>query len=316
VSQLPITTPGVADVELLRGEQAAADAPPDLLVEVPHGADRRAHYDALRQRLAGDLPADLHTFFSFNTDVGAWSYGRETARRLLQAEPTRSALVVRCLIPRTFVDCNRHPDYEGGDLQGGALTAGIPVYVRDDGDRELLLGLHQRYVALAEQAYEAVCGAGGVALVPHTYGPRSVGIHAVEDDIVEQLRWACEPDRWPTWPLRAEVDLLTRDGDGTLFAPPGLEDRLMRDFEAAGFAPVLNDTYCLHPVTLAYRWSETYPGQVLCLEARRDLLTTWSPFEEMTPQGDGVARVANVLAPALAEALRQRPSPCGTREDA
>src|SRR5690606_36693325 len=73
---LPSSIEGVVTVELLRGAEAPPAAVPDLLVEVPHGADLRAHYDALRARLVGELPADLHCFFHINTDVGAWAYGR------------------------------------------------------------------------------------------------------------------------------------------------------------------------------------------------------------------------------------------------
>lgn len=309
MSQLPTSEAHVVHVEILRGARAPADAPPSLLVEVPHGADRRAHYELLCARLVGELPEDLHAFFHLNTDVGAWALGRATAERVLAREPERSALLVRCLVPRTFVDCNRPADFEGGDLDKGGLTAGIPVYVRDPRDRELLLDLHRRYVRAAEQAFEVVCGGGGVALVPHSYGPRSLGIARVDDDIVNQLRWACEPERHETWPLRAEVDLLTEDGDGKSWAPPGAEDALMKAFAEAGYEPRANETYNLHPASLAHGWSTRFPEQVLCLEVRRDLLVeAWTPFEEMLPVDEKVAKVADVIAPAVADALRRRPS--------
>ncbi|MBM4283303.1 MAG: hypothetical protein FJ137_22015, partial [Deltaproteobacteria bacterium] len=54
---LPRPIPGVVDVELLSGAQASPSTSPSLLVEVPHGACRRVHYDALRARMKGDLPA-------------------------------------------------------------------------------------------------------------------------------------------------------------------------------------------------------------------------------------------------------------------
>src|SRR5689334_15142655 len=92
---------GVADVERIDGARAGTGRPA-LLVEVPHGADRRAHYDALRARMVGALPDDLHVFFHVNTDVGAWQYGRRVAERVVAARPELSAVVVRCLIPRTF----------------------------------------------------------------------------------------------------------------------------------------------------------------------------------------------------------------------
>jgi hypothetical protein len=302
--RLPASIEHVVDVELLRGSAADPEGVPDLLVEVPHGADERGHYDALRQRLRGDLPDELHLFFNLNTDVGAWAYGRATAQALIAAAPERSVLILRSLIPRTFVDCNRRADYRGGRLDEGALTPGIPSYVRDEDDRALLLELHRRYLGAARRAFEIVCGAGGLALVPHTYGPRSLGIDAVDDDIIAKLRWACEPDRHDTWPLRAEVDLLTRDGDGKLFAPEGIEVRLLTDLRAAGFEVKANDTYNLHPSTVGHEWSTTYPGQVVCLEVRRDaVVETWMPFEAMRVVPEKCDRIARVLAPVLAEML-------------
>lgn len=301
---LPASVEDVAHVELLRGPHADPDAAPDLLVEVPHGADQRHHYDRLRERLRGPLPADLHAFFHVNTDVAAWDYGRATAEAVIAAAPSRSVLLVRSLLPRTFVDCNRRADYSGGRLDAGALTPGIPSYVSNEADRALLLELHERYVDVARQAFALVCGAGGLALVPHTYGPRSLGIEAIDERIVDNLRWACAEDRHDTWPLRAEVDLLTRDGDGRELAPAGLEAELLAGFLQAGFEAKANDTYFLHPSTLGYVWSVEYPGRVLSLEVRRDLLVeAWLPLEPMRAVADKCERVARVLAPALARVL-------------
>ncbi|MEQ9649430.1 MAG: hypothetical protein RLO52_28285 [Sandaracinaceae bacterium] len=112
---------GVARVAHLRGADADPAAPPDLLVEVPHGADRREHYDALHARMVGALPEDLHEFFHANTDMGAWDVGRRVAERILAEDPSRSALLVRCLIPRTFVDTNRLVD-AADELGAGGLT--------------------------------------------------------------------------------------------------------------------------------------------------------------------------------------------------
>ena len=306
-ASVPASVDDVVHVELLRGAEAPEGAAPDLLVEVPHGADRRAHYDRLRGRLVGQLPEGLEAFFHVNTDVGAWQVGRATAEALLAAAPRRSALVLRCLIPRTFVDCNRPPDYEGGDLTQGGLTAGIPVYVRDERDRALLLDLHRQYVRAAEAAYAAVCGQGGLALVPHTYGPRTVGITKVEDDIVDKLRWAYEPARVEEWPLRPEVDLLTRDGEGRVLAPKGVEDALLTAFTAAGFDPKVTETYHLNAGSLAYDWCQRYPDRVTCLEVRRDLLVErWDPFVEMQPDPARVDQLAKVLAPVLERAIDAR----------
>ena len=290
--------PGVAHVELLSGAEASEDRRPDLLVEVPHGADRRAHYDALRRRLKGELPPALEAFFHFNTDVGAWAYGRAAAVSVLEAEPTRRAVVIRSLIPRTFIDCNRPSDFAGDETV--RLTAGLHEYVRHPDDRRLLGELHKDYVGLAERAYEAVCGHGGLALVPHTYGPRTLDIARIGDDIVEELRHALAPERADTWPLRPEIDLLTRDPDGRLLAPEGAEEALLDAFRQAGMNPEANVTYCLQPPTLAHSFSVRYPGRLLCLEVRRDLLVeSWRPFEEMIAEPERTAGIAATLAPVL-----------------
>lgn len=290
---------GVVFVEVLRGAEASDSDRPVLLVEVPHGADRRAHYDALASRLTGELPDDLHEFFHVNTDVGAWAYGRATAEALLKERPTLSALLVRALIPRTLIDCNRPATSEGGDLRRGGVTAGIPPYVTEPKDLELLTALHRQYIEVAEAAYAWVCDEGGLALNPHTYGPRSLGIERVDADIVKNLRWACAPDRHDTWPLRAEIDLLTRDQEGKLYAPESVEEALSAAFTEAGFKPVANDTYCLHPATMGYVFSARHPGKVVCLEVRRDLLATWDPLAEMLPDDELVARVVTPLTQAL-----------------
>lgn len=107
-------------------------------------------------------------------------------------------LLVRSLLPRTFVDCNRPAGHPGGDLAQGALTAGIPDYVKDTTDRACLTALHRSYTGAVELAYAQICGAGGIALTAHTYPPRTVGISNVGDDIVEQLHWAYEPERYPS----------------------------------------------------------------------------------------------------------------------
>lgn len=302
--ELPRSLEHVVHVELLRGPDAQPDAAPDLLVEVPHGADEPGHYEALRGRLRGDLPDDLHLFFNVNTDVAAWAYGRASALALIARAPTRSALLLRSLIPRTFVDCNRRADYGGGRLDEGALTPGIPDYVRDVDDRALLLELHRAYLEVARAAFALVCGAGGLALVPHTYAPRSVGITAIDERIIDSLRWGYAPERHDTWPLRAEVDLLTRDGEGKLLAPEGAESRLLADFAAAGFEAKANETYYVHPSTMAHEWATTHPGRVLALELRRDLLVeTWTPFEPMRVAEARCQQVAEVLAPVLFDHL-------------
>lgn len=295
--------PGVAHVERLYGASADREAPPALLIEVPHGADRRAHFDALRALLRGPFPEDLHVFFHVNTDTGAWDYGRRVAERVLEARPDASALLLRCLVPRTFVDTNRLEE-ASDDLAKGGMTAGVAPYVRDPADVALLLELHRAYVRLAERAYELVCGHGGFALSPHTYGPRTMGIAKIDDDIVEALRRAHEPEAWERWPVRPEIDLITRTAEGERMAPAGLAEALIAAYREIGLTAVEAGAYTMHPSTQSWRWSSRWPDRVLCLEVRRDLLVErYAPFEEMRVRADAADRVAAPLASQIAPRL-------------
>lgn len=278
------SVPGVAHLERLEGAEARPDTPPSFLVEVPHGADRAVHYAACRSRLQGTFPADLEHFFFVNTDVAAWDLGLAAARAYLAARPDEAALLVRCLVPRTFIDTNRTLGGTGTAAPGkAAVTPGLAPYVDDPDDQALLRGMHAAYVALTDAAYEAVVGVGGgLALVPHTYAPRTVGISSVDETIVEQLHRVYAPGVVSSWPLRAEVDLITQDGDGRRQSPPGSVAALTAALAALGCSAEENHTYWLHPATRAAVLSARYPGKLLCLEVRRDLLVKgWTPFTEM-----------------------------------
>ena len=115
---------GVAQVSVVRGAQAALDAVPRLLIEVPHGACRRAHYDACREQLGGTFPDQLEHFFHANTDEGAWELGCSAARQLVERRPELTVQLIRCLVPRTFIDCNRVIDVDHRLRRGdaGALS--------------------------------------------------------------------------------------------------------------------------------------------------------------------------------------------------
>ncbi len=305
IDELVASVDGVAHVERITGPDADPTAPPCLLVEVPHGADRRAHYDALRERLIGDLPEELHVFFHVNTDVGAWDYGRRVAERVVEMGASRSALLVRCLFPRTFVDANRLED-ASDELARGGLTGGIPPYVRHGSDIALLLDLHRSYVRVAERAYELVCGNGGIALSPHTYGPRTMGIEKIDDSIVDALRRAHEPAAWASWPVRAEVDLITRAADGARHAPDGMVEELLSSYAALGLEVVEGNAYTLHPSTQGARFCRRYPGRFLSLEVRRDLLVEqYTPFDEMRVRPEAADRVARPLAESIDRWLRR-----------
>lgn len=294
------SVPSVADVAHVRGRDARPDAAPDLLLEVPHGATRAAHFDALRAALAGAYPDDLRDFFFVNTDVGAPELAHRIAERFVAADPTRSAVVVRCLVPRTFVDCNRvvPPDAVGASSRPGQMTPGLMPWVRDDADRRLLLARHAAYAGLVARAAEATLPRGRALLV-HTYAPRSVDV-AVDERIVASLHDAYRPERVETWPLRAPVDLITRTPDGVFLADAGLVARARAGLASLGVAVAENEAYGLHPSTAAAALAARFPGTTLCFEVRRDLLVRrFTPFLEMTTDPEAVDRLAAPFATAL-----------------
>jgi hypothetical protein len=298
--------PGVADVEAMRGARAAEGAPFDLLVEVPHGADERAHYDALAARLVSPLPERLHGFFHANTDIGAWAYGRFVAERVVEALPTASVLLVRCLLPRTFVDANRELA-TADDLAKGGLTGAMPPYVTDPADQALLHRLHREYVALIDEAYEAVCARGGLALSPHTYGPYVLPIAKIDDTIVAQLEALHAPGTRETLAVRPEIDLLADTKEGECLADPTLVTDVKRRLEASGYAVERSKTYQLLPGSQTFRLSRRYHGRVLCLEVRRDLLVRdYTALTAMAVDDAKVARLGAPLGEAIVQALGAR----------
>jgi hypothetical protein len=179
------------------------------------------------------------------------------------------------------------------------MTPGVASYVRDEGDLARLLALHARYADVASAAYAAVCGAGGTALMVHSYAPKEVDV-AVDERIVERLREAYRPETYARWPTRPEVDLLTRSPDGRRWADEDLVARALRAFADAGVAATADRTYALHPSTMAHRFASAHPGRTLCLEMRRDLLVReWRPFAEMEVDPAKADRMADALARAL-----------------
>lgn len=284
---------GVAEVETM-GEAG----PPDLLVEVPHGADQRTHYDALAAQMKSALPADLFKFFHANTDIGAWAYGRAVAEQVLAARPGRRALLVRCLIPRTLIDANREVA-AADSLATGGLTGAVPPYVDHPDDLRLLHSLHARYVALIDSAYDAAC-ADGMALSPHTYGPYLLPIAKIDHQIVEHLVAAHAPDVLPTLGVRAEVDLLTDTAEGQQLSDLTLTDEVESGLRGAGLEVVRNGSYRLLPGSQTFRQSARHPGRVLCLEVRRDrLVERYTALEPMTLDASSVERVARPIASAI-----------------
>lgn len=293
--------PGIADVSIVRGARAAPDAPPDLLLEVPHGATRAAHFHATRRALVGAYPDDLIAFFFVNTDVGAPELAERIAQLVVAADPARTATVLRCLVPRTFVDCNRvvPPGAAGQASAPGEMTPGLMPWVADARDRDLLLARHAAYVSLVDRAADATAAVGGRVLMVHTYAPRSVDV-AVDDRVVARLREAYAPGVVERWPLRAEVDLITTTPQGSRLAPPDLVAAVRAEVTARGLRCAENEAYALHPSTTAAALAARHPGRTLCFEVRRDLLLpAFTPFVELTPDPARVASVAQAFAAAL-----------------
>ncbi len=126
---------GVCEIEVFGPGGGVGEI--DLLIEVPHGATRAAHFEALAKRLVGQVPENLIDFFFVNTDVGAPECAQEIAR-LLADEAEKTVMIFRSIVPRTFIDCNRAL---GDDPRaGGELNAALPEYVTDERDIEFRLG--------------------------------------------------------------------------------------------------------------------------------------------------------------------------------
>jgi hypothetical protein len=273
-----------------------------LLIEVPHGATRTAEYRALEARLKSPLPDNLVDFFHVNTDAGAPELAVAVAQRFVADRPGSRAVVLRCLIPRTFIDCNRRLDASPEAFRAGKVTPGLMPWITHEDDREALMALHARYVAAVE-AEAAALGDTGALLLLHTYAPRSVDV-SVDADIVPNLRRAYLPEVVETWPLRPEVDVIHRDLEGASHAPVVALDALRLGLAAVDVHVADGATYPLHPSTLAWDHVQRRPGRALCVEVRRDLVASpFSPFEEMTIDPLRVARFAGPLAGACAALL-------------
>lgn len=290
----------VVDVDVVRGDRARADAAPDLLIEVPHGATRTADFAAVESRLQSPLPAGLVDFFHVNTDAGAPELARAVAGRFVALEPGRSVTILRCRVPRTFMDCNRRIDASPEDFKAGRVTPGLMPWITAPDDRALLRGRYDAYLAAVRAAVAATMPAGAMLML-HTYAPRTVDVE-VDADIATSLRRAYEPAVEPTWPLRPEVDLIGRGLDGTSYLPAPVVDALRSGMAALGVTVADGETYPLHPSTLAWDHATAWPGRTLCMEVRRDLVA--DPFDPFTEMRIGEEKVARLAAP-LAEALRR-----------
>ncbi len=298
---MPLTSiPEVLDVLIMRGAQARPDAALDLVIEIPHGATTTLDFTTLAAKLTSPLPNGLADFFHVNTDAGAPELAQAIAQQFVADAPTRSVAVLRCRIPRTFVDCNRRIDASPEDFKAGKVTPGLMPWITTPEDRELLRAVYDRYVSAVHEATTRLADDGAMLLL-HTYAPRTVDVE-VDLQIVASLRHAYQPDRESTWPLRPEVDVIGREIDGTDRAPAGVVLALREGLTGLGIELAESATYPLHPSTLAWGHVMARPGRVLCVEVRRDLLA--DPFEPFAQMRIGAAKVERLAAP-FTRALRR-----------
>ena len=288
--------PGVLDVDVVRGARAPEGAPLDLVIEIPHGATRTDDFTTLEAQLTSPLPENLVDFFHVNTDAGAPELAVATARRFVEVEPTRTVAILRCRIPRTFIDCNRRVDASPEDFKAGKVSPGLMPWITEPADRALLRAAYDRYVAAVQGSMARLASDGAVVLL-HTYAPRTVDVE-VDLQIVKSLRAAYQPETVEKWPLRPELDVIGKGLDGTSFAPAAVVDAL-RD-ALGGLTVADSATYPLHSSTLAWDHVMAHPGRTLCLEVRRDLLADpYEPFAQMRISDAKVERIAAPLATAL-----------------
>ena len=304
IATLPQSVPVVCNTGIVAGEKAKAkDAPPDLLIEIPHGATKLLHFESVRGLLRDSYDEDLIKFFYVNTDIGAPEAAVAMTRKLVALDPTRRVRILRSLVPRTFIDCNRAPQ-QGADKKA-KVTAQLPDYIQDSRDIDTLRAYHDAYTEQAERAYAEVCESGGLAITLHTYAPRSVEITDLTHDIVSQLEAAWQPEQAKKWKRRPPVDLITTTDDGEDLSPAELVNAVKSRYQQCGIDAAENATYKLHSGTMGYRWAKRYAGQVLCVEFDRErLVEEWLPLQPMTVDRDAVDNFVDPLVQALDEKLR------------
>ncbi|HEY0190865.1 MAG TPA: N-formylglutamate amidohydrolase, partial [Kofleriaceae bacterium] len=290
----------IVDVAAVRGRLARPGAAPDLIFEIPHGATETADYARLAARLTSPLPDGLIDFFHVNTDAGAPELAVAIADRVVTDLPELSVAIVRCRVPRTFIDCNRRIDADAAAFKAGKVTPGLMPWITTAADRDLLRAAYDQYVATID-AVQAVLAPGGALVMLHSYAPRTVDVE-VDDQIVVNLRRAYQPEVEPTWPLRPEVDLVGREPDGTDRTPGAVVETLREELARRGVSLADGVTYPLHPSTLAHGRVLALPGRALCVEVRRDLLA--EPFAPFAQMHIGPAKLERLAAP-FATAIRR-----------
>ena len=278
------------DEDLFEIEQYGT-LPPKLFIELPHGAVHREEYTRFADKIP-NLPQDLIEFFFVNTDIGTPELGRAIANVL---QDSMGIIILRSKIPRTFIDCNRMLSLSEEEYRAGKVTPAIPSYVAAS-EQTWLIECHKRYSEKAMELYDQVCGAGGFALMLHSYAPKSVGIDIIEADIVERLHWAYEPEIYKTWPVRPEIDIIAKTKDNVFLCNQERMFQIKHLFEKEGFHVGISETYPMHPATTAYLYAQKYPSQTLCIEVRRDILMQeFIPFRELICNSTNIDLLAHCI---------------------
>ena len=245
-------------------------------------------------KLQSKLPDDLIDFFHVNTDAGAYELACAVARRF-----EGSAVVVRCLVPRTLIDCNRRLDATPAELTEGKVTPGLMPWIEHPDDRALLADLHAGYVAAVKDAMSS--SAEGVCCRPHL---RAAQRRVAVDAESEEPARAYQPDKVNSGAAPRDR-IIGRDVEDRRLAPAPLTVSMKQELGALGLGVTDSATYPLHPSTLAWGYHQERPRHTLCLEVRRDLLADpFDPFVEMNIGATKVEPIAAAIARALSSGTR------------
>ena len=289
--------PQLSDDQLFQVFQNGSN--PSVFIELPHGATKTEHYHTFAQRMP-EIDTSMIQFFYTNTDIGT----PELAKEVMSLLEETDVCILQSYIPRTFVDCNRNLERNLSDYKAAKVTPGLPSYVPEH-HHQWLKDIHKRYTRKAEELYKKVCGNNGVAIMLHSYAPKSVGIHTVDKDIVEKLRWAYEPEQYTQWPERPEIDIICTTLEGVNIAHPILYKEL-RALLGTQYTIGSSQTYPMHHATMAYAHAQKYFEQTLCLEIRRDLLVEkFRPCVELPIQPQRIHHFAQKIAKAIQQTLNR-----------
>ena len=301
----PQSLKNIVEIIEIVGKDSGIDQSPQVLIEIPHGATKKEHFEELKAQLSSEFPKDLIDFFFVNTDVGAPELAQFTAEILSRLNHRCKILIVRSLIPRTFIDCNRRLNLSENEALEAGITVGLPVYVKTASDKELLLHRYSCYQQEAEKAYACVCGAGGIAIMLHSYAPKSVGISAVREDIVERLHDVYSPEQYKKWSVRPQVDFIHQTPNNEILSHDFLRNNMTKHLERSGYRVAQGESYKLHPATTGYSWAKKYKQKTVCIELRRDLLVEhFEPFSEMVIDIEKMGRIATAMAGGILESLQ------------